>query len=98
MDPISINPTEQDKSKIWIVVSIIVLLVIVAFGVYFLRNANISNTENAERTTDEISALNKQDTSDEVVSIEKDLQMTSLDSLDNEIQSIDVALDASATK
>lgn len=95
MDPISIQPTEQSNSKIWLIVTIVIVLIVIAFGLYFWRNAILPSSN---KSADEINTLKQQGTSDNVASIEKDLQATDLNSLDKEVPVIDAELGTPAVK
>ena len=98
MEPNSISPVEQNKSKTLLVSVVVVVLIIIAIVFYFWRNANISNNESAIGSINEINALNAQGTSDDITSIEVDLQATNLDNLDKEVPAIDAALDTTQVK
>ncbi|MEK9175143.1 MAG: hypothetical protein AAB795_00965 [Patescibacteria group bacterium] len=96
MDPISIQPADQNNSKIWLIVSIVVVLIIIAFGFYFLRNSNIFETPSAIESINDINMLQKQGTSDDISAINADLQATDLNNLDKEVSAIDAEFDAAA--
>lgn len=105
MDPISPNsmntipiPSKKNKTKLWLIISIIAALIVIAFGIYFWQGANISNTESTTEQLNEINSLKTQSSSDNLSAIEKDLQATNLDSLDAEAPLIEAQLSAPATK
>jgi len=88
MDNFGPQPMNQKKSKTWLTISIIIVLAVLAYAVYFVR---MSNQETAEPI---VNQLELQGTSDEVSAIEQDLTGTALDGLDNEVSDIEKELES----
>ena len=75
------------KSRTWLTVTIIIILAIIAYFAYSYRNVLIPS--GAESV---INQLELQSTSDEVADIENDLDTTTLEGLDSELESIEKEL------
>ena len=89
--PEQVNPT--NKSRIGVVVGIVVVLLILAGFVYYARQSQQQREVPPLQSTD-IQALQTQGTSDEVVAIEQDLTATDLNDIDEELNDIDRELQA----
>ncbi|MBN2093847.1 MAG: hypothetical protein JW740_00515 [Candidatus Zambryskibacteria bacterium] len=94
MPPIQDNP---EKKSIGPLISVIIILVlIIVGGLYFLktrseRNVYIPNTE--EGADSVVESLKQQEESDELDSIEADLLNTDLDNLDQDAAAIEAELE-----
>ncbi len=84
----------QNKSKGPLISVIIILVLIIVGGLYFLRER--SNTVNYKNTNNQIETitadLKNQGTADDLESIEADLKATNIDSLDQGASVIDYEL------
>ena len=87
--PGQVSPT--NKSRVGLVVGIIVALLVLALMVYYARQG-LREAPPVQPT--DIQALEQQGTTDEVAAVEQDLAATDLGNLDKELGDIDRELEA----
>ncbi len=96
MDQFINQPMEQHKSKGWLVTVIVVVLVALAFLIYFLRGNNLGGLPGLSQS--DVQKLQQQGSSDNVASIDADLKATDLTNLDKETTDINKELSAPVTQ
>lgn len=95
-DPNQMPPMQSniDKGSIGPLIAVIIILaLIIVGGLYFLKERASQPTYVPAKTGDSITAsLNQQSSSDELDSIEKDLNATNIDNLDQGAAAIETQL------
>ena len=93
-NPPTFSPIPPAEEKSWgpIIGSIIIVVIILAGGVYIWGSRLAPLEENIETPDAQTEALRMQGTSDEVGSIEADLQATNLNDIDAGISDVDAEI------
>ena len=90
MPPISNIP--KDKSIAPLIIVIVALIVVIVGGLYMINKKSDYNTPAPTQTDSIIDSLNQQSNSDDLNSIERDLNATNLDNLDQGASVIEAEL------